>query len=161
MSASDKIILEDWAITALGTVSALSGIQIDHIDAPGQANQERIIVGAVVEERELEGAQLYPAEIEIELSTTDRDAAAGDAIFAAIESLFNSFPTGASLTFIQANYEMLYFFEEEMSSADSRGPNTRHRSRKYPFKFLPIVGMPFFTPSGDLMFQPSGDLIFA
>jgi hypothetical protein len=138
MSDSLKNKAELYAIAALTEAGsdfpALTGIDLRQIDSDTNAAQERILVTATVAEKELQGAQCYPVEIEIEFRTTSRDSDAIDAVFSAIEATFAD--GGYGLSFANTNFSELIFFPEEMTASQSRGEMTRFRSRKFPFRIL-------------------------
>lgn len=131
---------EAWMMQAARSQGTLPPeIQIVHAESGEHAQSERIIVEATVSEELLEVRQALPGgeiiqgfnvEIEIELRSTNRNAAQIDDIFAAIErALFNP----DCVTFAKEMFNLLEFFPERMSVAGSRGRNTRNRSRKFPF----------------------------
>lgn len=140
MSESLKSKAELYAISVLteatedSDYAALVGIPVVQIDSDEDADPERILVSATVGEKELQGAECYPVEIEIELRTISRDAAAIDAIFDAIEDAFQDGDFG--MDYASANFSELIFFPEEMTASHTRGEMTRFRSRKFPFRIL-------------------------
>jgi hypothetical protein len=136
--SSLKIALESWAMGAVASAGGiLTGIQTAHVDDSSQVKQERLIFGATVHSQELQGAQYFPTDLQIELRDSDRDAANSDAIFAFIEQLFKSM---SKVNNYQAAtyFTELIFFPEEMDSKADRSDNSRIRSRTYPFRVVGI-----------------------
>jgi hypothetical protein len=125
VSASLKSKVELWVIAALAAGSLPGGLAVRQIDSDTEAPQERVIVNATVGERQLEGPEAYAVDINIELRSTTRDAAAVDSIFDAVEAAIEDADAGTG-------FSVLVFFFERASSDSSRGGNTRTRSRTYP-----------------------------
>lgn len=132
--SSLKIALESWGMGAvLASGGPLMGIQCVHVDDSSQVNQERLVFSATVHAQELQGAMAYPSDLKIELRNTNRDAAASDLVFAALEALFIGM--SADNNYFAANYfTYLIFFPEDMDSNAERSDNSRIRSRTYPFR---------------------------
>lgn len=128
------------------------------VDDDTQAELVRLIVTAEIEDQQLEGAECYAVEIQVELRSNSTEAAEPDAIFKQVEACFYGLST-AALGQAGTLFEVLIFYPERMTSEDARAQNTRHRERSFPFDVLENVYL--FKPEENLMFTPSGDLMFA
>lgn len=142
MAESIKYTLEEFGITV---ASGLGLPDLEHVDSANKADQERLIFSANIGDKKLEAAKMYGCELEVELRSTDRDSDAVDAIFETLESAMltalQNIAAGAdcaALDFVEANYSDFIGYPENWSSSDARGPNSRHRIRKYPFDLLPL-----------------------
>lgn len=130
--ASWEYKLEEFGIfAAIAAIAIPATLPKVHHDESEQAASERLIFFAVTGSENPAGAQVFDTTLEIELRTTNRDAAAVDAMFASIEAAFalpeviNSaqslFPGG------------LWYSQEESSNAREDSRDTRRRSRTYNF----------------------------
>lgn len=136
--SSLKIALETWAIGAVASAGGiLTGIQTAHVDDSSQAKQERLIFGATVKDQELQGAEYYVTDLQIELRDSNRNAAQVDAIFAFLEQLFKSMSAVNNYS-AGTYFTELIFFPEDMDSKADRSDNSRIRSRTYPFRLVGI-----------------------
>lgn len=132
--------MESWEwnleeFVRLATVGVNGLPPVVHHDSAADAQAERIILTATTGIEDPAGGNIFQTELEAELRTTTRDAAAEDAIFALFEKAMTNIPdVPAAIAFGTANLPGGVMLDnEESENARSDSKDTRKRSRKYKF----------------------------
>lgn len=124
----------EWKLEEFGIRAALAGmitIPCKHHDDPTQADNERIVFFAVTGEQDPPDSPVYAATLQVELRTTNRNAAQVDAIFNDIE---NAFAIAGSTSWAAATFSAgLSMDQEDSQDNRSDSKDTRKRSRTYKF----------------------------
>ncbi len=119
----------------LATVGVAGLPPVVHHDSSADAETERIILTATTGVEDPAGGNVFQTELEAELRTTTRNAAAEDTIFALFEkTMTNIAESPAAIAFGTANLPGGVMLDnEESENARSDSKDTRKRSRKYKF----------------------------